>query len=194
MEYTNLLGEMKKTSRDALQRLKIAAIVIIVVVLLITILAMSINRYISKGFFKLAEFVTKIGHGDLDSTIEIDSSDEIGDMAKELNSTAKSLKEANIETQKLVMNLKNLDVPVMEIDREFNIVFMNNVGAAINKKDPEEIIGTKCYDHFNTSDCKTEKCACFQAMETGEISTSNTVACPLKSGYSLPITYCGDDN
>ena len=48
----------------------------------------------------------------------------------------------------------------------------------------------KCYDHFKTSDCKTDKCACNRAMRDGRESTSETDAHPA-AGVDLDISYSG---
>ncbi|MDJ0783426.1 MAG: PAS domain-containing protein, partial [Desulfosarcinaceae bacterium] len=71
--------------------------------------------------------------------------------------------------QQLEMDLNVLPTPIMEIDTDFSVTFMNPAGAAVVGKTPDEVIGEKCYDLFKTPHCKTEKCACGQAMRRDSV-------------------------
>ncbi len=93
----------------------------------------------------------------------------------------------NTTIDALVGIIDALPAPVMIVDRSFTITYMNRSGAQVGGKSPEQVIGGKCYDHFRTSDCNTEKCACRRAMEDGRISTSETDAQP--GSNVLEISY-----
>ncbi|MGA9671099.1 MAG: methyl-accepting chemotaxis protein, partial [Terracidiphilus sp.] len=62
------------------------------------------------------------------------------------------------------------------------------IGAKVGGKAPSDVIGTKCYDHFKTGDCKTDRCACGQAMLQDKKSSSETVARPV-AGLEIDIAY-----
>ncbi len=94
---------------------------------------------------------------------------------------------SSIET--LVGHMDVIPAPVMIIDNDFNIQYMNNAGAGVLSTTPELLIGQKCYDNFKTSDCQTENCACGRAMKTGQLETSETDAHP--NGMDLDISYTG---
>ena len=83
--------------------------------------------------------------------------------------------------------LNNIPTPVMAIDREFNITYMNSAGAGVAEKRPEEVLGMKCYDLFNTPHCKTSECRCSQAMSKDEVATGETIVDP--DGLNIPIRY-----
>jgi len=68
-----------------------------------------------------------------------------------------------------INNLNTIPTPIMSIDTDFNITFMNPAGAAVAGKTPDECVGLKCFDLFNTPHCKTEKCACDRAMKTDSV-------------------------
>jgi methyl-accepting chemotaxis protein len=89
-----------------------------------------------------------------------------------------------------IENLNTIPTPIMAIDTEYNITFMNPAGANVVGLTPEEVIGKKCYDLFKTTHCKTDKCACAQTMKTGSIVTEETIARP-KDGVIIPIKYTG---
>lgn len=57
-------------------------------------------------------------------------------------------------------------------------------------KTQQQVLGTKCYDHFKTSDCKTHNCACGRALQTGQPANSETDAHPA-AGLDLEISYTG---
>ncbi|MCP4678499.1 MAG: PAS domain-containing protein [Deltaproteobacteria bacterium] len=85
-------------------------------------------------------------------------------------------------------NLDTIPTPIVEIDKRFNILYVNPTAAAVAGLAPEEVVGMKCYDVFKTPHCKTEKCACAQAMKTDSIVTEETIARP-REGVVIPIKY-----
>ncbi|WP_153306500.1 PAS domain-containing protein [Desulfogranum japonicum] len=89
-----------------------------------------------------------------------------------------------------IENLNTIPTPIMAMDTDFNITFMNPAGAAVAGMTPDEVIGKKCYDLFKTPHCKTEKCACMRAMKTDSVVTEQTIARP-KEGVIVPIKYTG---
>ncbi len=88
---------------------------------------------------------------------------------------------------RLVGLLDTMPTPAMIIDNDFNVQYMNELGAKVGGKTAAQLVGTRCYDHFSTSDCKTERCACGQAMRSGQNANSETDAHP--GGLDLDITY-----
>ncbi len=90
----------------------------------------------------------------------------------------------------LVGHLDSMPAPAMIIDRDFTVQYMNTIGAKVGGKSQAQVIGTKCYDHFKTEDCKTERCACRNAIVSEQASTSATVARPAV-GLQLDISYTG---
>ena len=89
-----------------------------------------------------------------------------------------------------IENLNTIPTPIMAIDTDFTITFMNPAGAAVAGKTPDEVVGLKCFDLFRTPHCKTEKCACARAMRTDAVVTEQTIARPME-GVIIPIKYTG---
>jgi len=89
-----------------------------------------------------------------------------------------------------VDNLNAIPTPIMSIDTEFNITYMNPAGATVAGLSPDEVVGKKCYDIFKTPHCRTEKCACGRAMRDDTIISEETIARP-QEGMILPIKYTG---
>jgi len=87
-------------------------------------------------------------------------------------------------------NLNTIPTPIMAVDTDFTVTFMNPAGAAVVGRTPDEVVGNKCYDLFKTPHCRTEKCAVGRAMRTDSIVTEQTVARPAE-GVVIPIKYTG---
>ena len=85
--------------------------------------------------------------------------------------------------------LNRIPTPVMVIDREFTVQFMNPAGASAVGKTPEDCLKQKCFKLFNTKQCNTENCQLRKAMQQDAVCTADTVA-SLPSG-EIPIRYTG---
>lgn len=145
-------------------------------------LGLYIAKMISEPLKKLDDATSKVASGDTQVSIDINSKDETGSLAVSFNKM--------IETINMQLSyLNNLPTPVMLIDKDFNITYMNKKGAEIVGKDQANLIGKKCYDQFKTDDCNTEKCSCAQAMKFDKEIQEETIARPL--GTDIPILYTG---
>lgn len=88
-----------------------------------------------------------------------------------------------------VEHLDSVPAPIMLIDKNFDINFMNRAGCEVVGSSRTQLLGSKCYNHFKTSDCQTSNCACSRAMANGQKNTSETDANP--SGMKIDISYTG---
>jgi len=93
------------------------------------------------------------------------------------------------EAQKSVDNINNMPNPVMTIDRDFTITYINPAGAGIFGLSPQEVVGRKCHSLFKTAHCQTGECRCAQAMQQNRVCEGETIVDP--SGRNLPIRYTG---
>jgi methyl-accepting chemotaxis protein len=87
----------------------------------------------------------------------------------------------------IVAHLDSMPLPAFIVDRDFSILYMNAVGASLGGLSQQAAIGTKCYEHFRTPHCRTDKCATGQCMQRGHAITAETQAHP--QGKDLDITY-----
>ncbi|MBF0449214.1 MAG: HAMP domain-containing protein [Candidatus Magnetomorum sp.] len=140
-----------------------------------------IARSISHPVSKIVAFIERIRAGDV-LTLDVDSKDEIGIMSEGLNQMV-------TETQKLINNLENLPTPLMEIDRDYTILYINKAGRELLNLPQSDIVGKKCYSFFKTSHCQTAECCCHKAMNMDQVCTADTIADP--TGLDLPIRYTG---
>ncbi|WP_340820730.1 methyl-accepting chemotaxis protein [Methanolobus sp. WCC4] len=97
------------------------------------------------------------------------------------------VKNALEESGSKVELLNRIPAPVVAVDKEFNVSFINPAGANAVGKSTAECQGMKCYDLFNTPHCNTDECRVARAMSNGTVYSADTVA-HLPSG-ELPIRY-----
>ncbi|CAN2039774.1 methyl-accepting chemotaxis protein [Candidatus Magnetomoraceae bacterium gMMP-15] len=161
----------------------IFGIALITALLAVVGMAILFTRAVTGPVKKTVNFIKKVQEGDNNITLEPENKDEIGQMGSALNRMV-------LTQRKMLKNLNELPAPVMEIDKDFNVVYLNNAGVKIAGLKPDEAIGKKCYDLFKTEDCGTENCACARAMKKNRKVTSETRANP-GSMSNLPIRYTG---
>ena len=89
----------------------------------------------------------------------------------------------------LVGYIDSMPSPVMIIDNNMTIQYMNQLGATVLRQGKSQLIGTKCYDQFRTSDCRTANCACARAIQEGREVKSEAKANP--AGMEMEIAYTG---
>lgn len=141
-----------------------------------------ISGMISKSLKKLIGATEKIAAGDLNVNISIKSDDEFGILANAFNGMVEKIA---IQLQ----YLDNIPSPVMLIDKEFKVQYLNKAGALTVGENNREVTGKKCYDLFKTEHCNTDNCALYKAMKNDSTFTAETVAHPC--GKELPILYTG---
>ncbi len=168
-------------------KVNIAGFVVGLMVTVLTLLA--IKRSIIDPLIKCGLFASSVGRGNLDEELELDQKDEAGQLAQSLNSMVRSIQDSMADAQKKVDYLNNIPTPVMVVDKDMTIAFMNPAGADFLDKPLEEVIGSKCFDHFKTPHCNTSECCSKQAMQDVAVYTSETVADP--AGMNLPVHYTG---
>ncbi|MCB9208253.1 MAG: HAMP domain-containing protein [Ignavibacteriales bacterium] len=164
--------------------LAVSFVSIIVGILIITSLPVAyfITKHIVSNINKLKTAAEQITKGKDDVIVDIKSNDELGVLAKSFNVMSETL---SIQ----LSYLDNLPTPIMVIDNEFNINYMNKKGAEVVGEEQKSLVGKKCYDQFKTKHCNTEKCSCLQAMKKDYAVTEETIARP--NGKELPIMYTG---
>ncbi|MCL6560000.1 MAG: PAS domain-containing protein [Firmicutes bacterium] len=94
-----------------------------------------------------------------------------GEAGKFSGDYARIINGVNQAVDTLVGHINAIPIPVMIIDKDFSIRFMNKAGAAVIGMTPEQLIDQKCYNHFKTSDCQTANCACSRAIGSGKASS-----------------------
>ncbi len=89
----------------------------------------------------------------------------------------------------LVGHLDVMPAPAFIVDRDFEIRYMNKTGAGLTGLSQQALLGTKCYDHFKTPDCRSDRCATGQCMQRNQAMSAETDAHP--QGKHFDIAYTG---
>jgi methyl-accepting chemotaxis protein len=87
-----------------------------------------------------------------------------------------SLKNEAEKNEQKAQYLGGVQTPIIAIDKDFNITYINTYGATQLGSTPDKLVGKKCYDLLKTEDCKTSKCACAIAMKTKKPETTETTS------------------
>ncbi len=89
----------------------------------------------------------------------------------------------------LVSYMDNIDIPIIIIDKDMNMNFMNKRALKLSGKQWKDVCGMKCSQYFNTEHCGTGECAVKKSMESGKIVHARANAKPF--GNDLYIKYVG---
>ena len=170
-------------------------IVAIISVMLVIAIGILVFHSIVKPLNKLKVAATKIGKGEMDTIIDIKTNDEIGMLATSFNKMAVDLKKTTAsrdelnkeiyerkQAEKLANNEKNKLKAVVDAmqygltiqDREYNIIYQNEVMKNIFGR-----YGEKCYKVYEGKDKICEGCPVELAYKDGKSHSSlRTVTMP----------------
>jgi len=173
-------------SQLALDGLTNTSILLTIIFLIISVVTtIEMNKRIAKPIISLEKTANEIAKGNY--YLELDAAsannDEIGKLSKSFYAMIQKIKSQ-------LQYLDKLPNPIMVIDNEFNIEYVNPFTANMLNSTQKSLIGTKCYDQFNTDDCKTNDCACFRVMQGETKITRETIARPNK--IETPIMYSAE--
>lgn len=135
----------------------------------------------------LVEVTRKVAQGDFSEKPELKSENDmlgiaVGNMVDHLAGFSENLR-------RRVEYLNNIPAPVLVVNKDFNLQYVNIAAAEIIGKDLEDCIGRKCYDLFRSGDCRTVNCACAKAMSDATTFTRETIF--HANDLQLPIRYTG---
>ncbi|HOO74574.1 MAG TPA: PAS domain-containing protein [Tepiditoga sp.] len=71
--------------------------------------------------------------------------------------------------------LDQIPAPVMAVDKNMKIIYMNHHGKDLLKKEDSEIFGKLCSGVINSEHCNSEKCCMVNAMTEGKPFAAKTV-------------------
>jgi len=153
-EFLQMATEIKVNAEDNYTNtIQIAGFGIVASVLVAIIIGFLVSRSINDPLMKVVTFSKQVSEGDLSKNLEIDRSDELGEMAAALNSMV-------TEQRRLIKlsNLRKLNTPIMEIDKQFNLTYVNDAFCKVAKITDQQCIGKKCYELIQTDICQSPDC------------------------------------
>jgi methyl-accepting chemotaxis protein len=111
------------------------------------------------------------------------------DAAKHGGDFSRIVNGINATIDALVSLLDAVPAPAFIVDRDFGIRYANRAAASLAGLTQESMVGTRCYDHFKTPACRTERCATGQCMRQMIEVSAETEAHP--QGKHFEISYTG---
>ena len=111
------------------------------------------------------------------------------DPSKQQGDYRKVIEGVNHMLDTLVGQIDSMPTPIMTMDTDFSVKYINKAGADLLKKPQEELKGQKCFELFKSGDCNTGSCACALAMKEGIRQQSETEVCLF--GKKHDISYFG---
>jgi len=160
---------------------------LVVGIIVMAVFYFLIKRFVIKPITLTSDFAQAISEGDLEQTIVLDANDEMGDLAGRLESMRKNIRAGLVEIEQEAKNMDNIPTPIITVDKDFNITFINSSGADTVGKTQEEAVGMKCYDLFKMEHCRTQECCSAQAMESDTVCSGETSAS--LCGKNMPVSY-----
>ncbi len=164
--------------------------------LVAAVLGYFFSSRLSAPIVKLRDLAQEVADGNLNVNVDIERGDELGKLAEAFGAMIENLQESGTKVQSAledaeqkVENLNSIPTPIMAIDTDYNVTYMNPTGANLVGKTPDTVKGLKCYDLFKTPHCRTPECRCQQAMQNNAVFSGETVADP--NGLNMPIKYTG---
>ena len=186
MYVASINSELDKANQDLSssisESLTIGLIVFVIFSIGLLVLLYVLGKGIIAPIKTLAEAAKKFADGDKDVKVEYNKADELGALAKSFNDMV-------ILVRRQLRYLDKLPTPVMLINTEFDVEYMNEVAANVTGCTQERCIGKKCYSMFKTDHCQTENCAVGRSMKQNKQFTAETTARP--QGQDVHILYTG---
>jgi methyl-accepting chemotaxis protein len=118
---------------------------------------------------EISSVVEHANNGDL--TVRIDSKKD-----PKHEELAASINKMMCEMFKRTNILDNVPMPIVSMDKDFNIIYINKAAANFTGQTVDKCHGKKCFELFKTGHCNTEKCKSAIAMKNGETITGETIA------------------
>lgn len=187
-EMNKAVGMFQKVSERKLSYLKYFQIGMIVISLGIFVLSQIYITQKLNILKRIADSTSDIARGNFKKLENIESKDEIGSLGTNINIMVENLNKSFTQTKRLADNLNNLPSATFEIDKEFNIVYINKAAMEMLEMSESQCLGKKCFDLFKGSECKNS-CAVKKAMDEKRALSSEAIFSPL--GMDLPCSYSG---
>ncbi|MGD8836643.1 MAG: ATP-binding protein, partial [Desulfobacteraceae bacterium] len=138
------------------------------------------------SFKSVSDVCEAIAQGDFSKSVTVRSDGDV--LGRSVNTMGRRLKAAHEDAARKISYLNNIPALVHVIDKDFNMLFINDAGAKMINQDAAQCIGKKCYELLNTGHCNTRACRAARAMRSGKVCSADTKA-NIEGLDNLPIRY-----
>ncbi len=146
---------------------------------------------VNKDLMQVMEAISSMAN-DADSLVDAaihGQLDTRADASKHQGQFLKIVEGVNATLDSIVGNLEAIPSPIMFMDKDLKIQYINKSGADILKGDKKSLLGVKCADKWKTSKCNTSGCPCVTAMKiNSEVQCENDL---VMNGAGMDIACVG---
>ena len=188
---TRMLEHFERIDKDLAINKQSSIFSSIVVFLLAIALGFITALNISRPLEKLKRATNKIGKGQFDITIDIDTKDEMGSLGYSFKRMAQDIKTQQRKTE-LLLNAVGEGIYGLNLKGE--TTFINIAGATMLGWMAEELLGQHQHDilHHSHSDGRPyprDECPIYAAFNDGQVHFVNNEVFWRKDGTSFPVEY-----
>jgi len=94
-------------------------------------------------------------------------------------------KEKTCFSEVVIQGIDCIPLPLQIIDPEYRIIYINGAAAELLGKTEEDCLGKHCYDLYRSGACKSGRCPCRTAIETGAAGNADIA---LENGTTIDAT------
>lgn len=127
---------------------------------------------------------------DLSNRIQVARRDELGALADGFNRILDRIVVMARESAVLAGHLQELPLPVLKMNKQFEVIFLNQAAVDLIGKPAEECVGKRCYDLLRAGHCQ-HNCAVERCMATGALTTDDTRVGLSSGKANMPVQYAG---
>ena len=113
--------------------------------------------------------------------------EEMRQNLEEMQATQEEMAKAKIEAEIAINNLDSIVNPIISIDNDFNITYINEAGIKISGVSKDNALSKKCYELWRNPHCHTDSCRCAMAMKSKKSEMGKTVV----DSIGIEIVYTG---
>jgi methyl-accepting chemotaxis protein len=136
----------------------------------------------------------QIANGNL--RVEVNPASDLDSLGKAMVAMRDNLKKGKDEVeaalrdaQLKVSYLDNLSFPVLVMDKEMNVVYLNPTAASVTGLSVGDCKGRKCHDLLKNPHCLTDNCATAKSMQMNRTFTAETAI--ERNGQTIHLQYTG---
>ena len=101
--------------------------------------------------------------------------EEMRQNLEEMQATKEEMERAQQIADVAMNNLDSVKTPIISIDTNYNITYINTAGVNFAGYTKEEALNKKCYELWKNPHCNTNECRCSIAMKNISVETANTI-------------------
>ncbi len=145
-------------------------------------------KQVATPILKLKNVALKIGQGEWETYVDINTEDEIGILAKAFNQIVEKLKETNESKQYVDKIIRNINESLIVLDRKYQIKYFNFSTLLLLGYEEEELIGTAIEKLFLEPQACKEILGIEHTIANSFLGTKEAVLVA-KDGRQIPVSF-----